>query len=173
MRIPREKMVEKNNNSKLNTFVKLSQRHVYLLLVLLLFLVGCTNAGADGGQNEAVIGSDSRQLPPAWTPTPISIPDTGADEGTWQPCDDAPPSRLEVGDLAVVDGTSFKLRLRGEPGLEGTLAGEIAPADVVDVINGPACSDQLVWWEVQSLSSGASGWTAEGNAYSTWLMRVE
>ena len=166
-------MVEKKIKSKLSTYVDMSQRHVYLLLVLLLFLVGCTNAGADGGHNETGIGSGSRQLPPVWTPTPISIPGTGADEGTWQPCNDAPPSRLEVGDLAVVQGTSFNLRLRGEPGLEGTLAGEIAPADVVDVINGPACFDQLVWWEVQSLSSGNSGWIAEGNAYGSWLKRVE
>jgi len=151
----------------------ISYRHVSFLLILFLLLVGCSNSGVDGGHNESSLGSGSRQLPPAWTPTPISIPGTGADEGTWQPCDDAPPSRLEVGELAVVEGTNLKLRLRGEPGLVGTLAGEIEPGDVVEVINGPACSDNLVWWEIQSLSSGASGWTAEGNAYGSWLVKVD
>jgi hypothetical protein len=169
----RVKMVNKYVKSLCKPSGIVSHRHIYSLLILLFFLVGCTNVGANAGQKEASFGSGGRQLPPAWTPTPISIPGTGADEGTWQPCDDAPPSRLEVGNLAVVEGTSFNLRLRGEPGLGGTLAGEIAPADVVEIINGPACADGLVWWEVQSLSMGHIGWTAEGNAYGNWLGKVE
>jgi hypothetical protein len=169
----RVKMVKKHKSTKRNTMGKMSKENIYIFLVLLLFLAGCSSAGADDGHNEAIIGSGSIQLPPAWTPTPISIPGTGADEGTWQPCDDAPPSRLEVGDMAIVEGTSFKLRLRGEPNLDGTLKGEIVPAEVVEIINGPACAAQLVWWEVLALSSGESGWTAEGNAYGSWLGKVE
>lgn len=164
-----EKMDKSNQNKRLN----LPLGQVYMLMILLIVLAGCTSIGGDGGQNAAGVGSGSIQLPPAWTPTPISIPGTGADEGTWQPCEDGPPSRLEVGDLAVVEGTSFALRLRGEPGLEGTLGGEIEPGDVLDIINGPACADALVWWEVQSLSSGNAGWAAEGNAYGNWLVKVE
>ena len=78
-----------------------------------------------------------------------------------------------MGNMAVVEGTSFNLRLRGEPGLEGTLKGEIGPAEVVEIINGPACAAQLVWWEVSALNSGLTGWTAEGNAYGSWLGKVE
>jgi hypothetical protein len=166
-------MVKAKKKTNINTRGKMSKEHVGIFLVLLLFLVGCSSAGADNGHNQAVVGNSSIQLPPVWTPTPISIPGTGADEGTWQPCDDAPPSRLEVGDKAIVEGTSFQIRLRGEPSLEGTLKGQIAPAEVVEIINGPACAEQLVWWEVLALGSGESGWTAEGNAYGSWLGKVE
>jgi hypothetical protein len=169
----RVQMAKKNPGSKMKTSEYLEKRHVLILLTLLLFLVGCSTAGADGGHNGAGVGNGSIQLPPAWTPTPISIPETGAEEGTWQPCDDAPPSRLEVGNRAVVEGITFNLRLRGEPGLEGTLKGEVAPAEVVEIINGPACVEQLVWWEVKAVNSGETGWAAEGNAYGNWLGKVE
>jgi hypothetical protein len=141
-------------------------------LIISLLLVACSS---DDGEPSNILGAGKggRQLPPAWTPTPISIPGTGLDVGTWQPCDDAPPSQLEMGDIAMFEGTSLKLRLRGEPSLAGTLAGEINPGDRIEIINGPACSDQLVWWEVKSMSAGNTGWAAEGNTYDTWLVRVD
>lgn len=165
-------MAEGRDHKMTNKFTHNKLLRYCLLVVVLLFIAGCAGLGEGSDYTGAGAGGSIR-LPPAWTPTPISIPGTGADVGNWEPCDDAPPSQLEVGDLAVVEGTSLKLRLRGEPGVQGTLAGEIDLVDVVEIINGPACADKLVWWEVRSMSDGHSGWTAEGNAYNTWLVRVD
>jgi hypothetical protein len=153
------------------------QRNIRLLplciwLIVLLVLVGCSNTGGESS-NIFSSGKGGRPLPPAWTPTPISIPGTGLDAGTWKPCEDAPPSQLEIGDIAVFEGTSFKLRLRGEPSLQGTLKGELNPGENIEIINGPACFDKLVWWEIQSVSTDNTGWAAEGNDYDTWLVRVD
>lgn len=165
-------MIERKNLRR----IFFHNRDKYLLLmlslVLLLFLVGCSASGEATGNNSGGSG-DSIRLPPAWTPTPISIPGTGDDLGTWQPCDDAPPSQLEVGNLAVTQEISLKMRLRKEPGLQGNLGGEIDPSDVLEVINGPACYDQMVWWEVRSMANGQTGWVAEGNFYNNWLVRVD
>jgi hypothetical protein len=145
---------------------------LFLGMVILSLVTGCSGVGEGSGSSTSLL-KGGKQLPPAWTPTPISIPGTGLDVGTWHPCDDAPPSQLEVGDAAVFEGTSFKLRLRGEPSLEGTLGSEISPGENIEIINGPACSDKLVWWEIKSFRSGNSGWAAEGNSYDTWLVRVD
>jgi hypothetical protein len=157
---------EKKNRGRINLF------QVCLWMTILLLVAGCSALG-EGSSSSSSVVKGGKQLPPAWTPTPISIPGTGLDVGTWQPCDDAPASQLEVGDTAVFEGTSFKLRLRGEPSLEGTLGSEISPGENIEIINGPACSDKLVWWEIKSFRSGTSGWAAEGNSYDTWLVRVD
>ena len=143
-----------------------------LCLILSLLVVGCSALGVNPADSPKKT-SGGRSLPPAWTPTPITIPGTGLDIGTWNPCEDAPASQLEIGDIAIVQSTSLKLRLRGEPSLNGTLAGEIAPGDLVEVFNGPNCSDKLVWWEIRSLAAGQTGWAAEGNDYNTWLLRKD
>ena len=165
-------MIERTKQKKERLLGVVDPIMICLWLIISLLLVGCSS---DGGESSNIFGTGKggRQLPPAWTPTPISIPGTGLDAGTWQPCEDAPPSQLEMGDTAMFEGTSLKLRLRGEPGLAGTLAGEISPGDRIEIINGPACSDQLVWWEVKSISAGNTGWAAEGNTYDTWLVRVD
>jgi hypothetical protein len=165
-------MAERKYLSKKTTHYPIRRLPLILLLISLLLLVGCSGSGDTTG-NTSGGSKSSIRLPPAWTPTPISIPGTGTDLGTWQPCDDAPPSQLEVGNIAVVEGTTLKMRLRSEPGLQGTLAGEIDPADVLEVINGPACYDKMVWWEVKSRANGLTGWAAEGNSFNTWLMRVD
>jgi hypothetical protein len=165
-------MIEKKHLSRMLFHLKGKWLLVILMFVPLLLLVGCSSQGEATGNTSRESGGSIR-LPPAWTPTPISIPGTGQDLGTWQPCNDAPPSQLEVGNVAVIEGTSLKLRLRKEPGLQGTLAADVDPSDVLEVINGPACYDKMVWWEVKSKATGLIGWVAEGNSYNTWLVRVE
>jgi hypothetical protein len=141
-------------------------KHRKIILIPLLFvLVSCSGRGSNGA---------SVQLPPLWTPTPIAGAETGLAEGAWIPCNDGPPSSLELGDTAMVEeGASFSIRLRGEPGLSGTVIGSVIPGDLIEITNGPACFDRLVWWEVRSLETGDSGWTAEGNSYGAWILRVE
>lgn len=134
-------------------------------------LIGCSAGGNFDGANGS---NDSIRLPPAWTPTAVALPDAGVEQGTWRPCDDGPASQLQLGDRAKIeDNAAFAVRLRREPGLNGTISGTIVVGDILEVTNGPACLDQLVWWELTSLGTGSSGWTAEGNSYGAWILRIE
>ena len=53
-------------------------------------------------------------------------------------------------------------RLREEPGITAAQIGEIASGQTVDaVLDGPACKENYVWWQVQV--DGMTGWTAESD----------
>lgn len=146
----------------------MTKRTMLILGLFCTFLAACNDSGgANGGSGNGI------QLPPAWTPTAIGVPE-GEDEGTWLPCDNAPPSQLQVGDNATLDqGIDFAIRLRSEPGLTGTIISSITHIDILEVVNGPACYDHLVWWEIRSIGTGISGWTAEGNSFGPWILRVD
>jgi hypothetical protein len=141
------------------------KRKLLLLILMSTVLVACGGGGGDG--------DDGIQLPPAWTPTAIALPG-GGEEGSWFPCDNAPASQLQVGDNAVLDeGIEFAVRLRSEPGLTGTITSTVTKSDILEISGGPACYDHLVWWEVRSLGTGTTGWTAEGNSFGAWILKVE
>ena len=90
----------------------------------------------------------------------------------WQACEGAAFSRLAVGDRAEVsEATPTANRLRDAPGLQaGRSLGLIAPGEGLVVLEGPACSDGLVWWRVRVATSGLEGWTAEGDMAGAWLL---
>jgi len=90
---------------------------------------------------------------------------------TWQACPDAPKSRLHVGDEAVVGSDPPTAnRVRQQASSSSTKVGTINPDEHVEIIGGPQCNQGLVWWEIRSLSSGLTGWTAEGDNSSYWLV---
>lgn len=141
----------------------MTNRTLFLLVILCALLVGCSRGG---GEDEGI------RLPPAWTPTAIALPGGGG-EGSWVPCDNAPPSQLQIGDNAILDESiQFEVRLRSEPGLSGTVISTVTMEDILEVSGGPACYDHLVWWEVRSLGTGSAGWTAEGNSFGPWIIKV-
>ena len=145
----------------------MTKRMMLILGLFCTFLTACNGSEANSDSGDGV------QLPPAWTPTAIGVPE-GEDEGTWLPCDNAPPSQLQVGDNATLDqGIEFAIRLRGEPGLTGTIISTITQIDILEIVNGPACYDHLVWWEIRSIGTGNSGWTAEGNSFGPWILRID
>ena len=146
----------------------MTKRKLLMMVVFSILVVAC---GGGGGLGEGP--DDGIRLPPAWTPTAVAVPG-GVDEGTWLPCDNAPPSQLQVGDNAVLDeGIEFAIRLRSEPGLTGTITSTITQSDILEVVGGPACYDYLVWWEIRSIGTGSAGWTAEGNSFGAWVLRVD
>jgi len=113
--------------------------------------------------------------PPTATlePTPTPIPDTpsptampSATPDTTR-CPGAPPSRLAVGQMAVVNPPSAN-RVRSEPSRQAALVGEVQPGETVQLIDGPACGDNYVWWKVQN-EQGLVGWTSEGTGNEYWL----
>jgi hypothetical protein len=147
----------------------MTKRKLLMMVGFSILVVAC---GGGGGLEEGP--DDGIRLPPAWTPTAVAVPGGGADEGTWLPCDNAPASQLQIGDNAVLDdGIEFAIRLRSEPGLTGTITSTITQSDILEVVGGPACYDHLVWWEIRSIGTGTAGWTAEGNSFGAWVLRVD
>jgi Tol biopolymer transport system component len=42
----------------------------------------------------------------------------------------------------------------------------------MDILAGPTCQNGWVWWEIRSLTTGLTGWTAEGDGQNYWLLPV-
>jgi uncharacterized protein YgiM (DUF1202 family) len=63
-------------------------------------------------------------------------------------------------------------RLRTGPSKSAERTGTIQPGEKVRVLDGPECGDGTTWWLVESLSSGAQGWTAESGGAQHYLIPV-
>jgi hypothetical protein len=73
------------------------------------------------------------------------------------------PSRLQVGERAILS-SGMRNNLRSEAGTQGgtsTILGEILGGDEVEILNGPGCTENLVWWQVKVIRTDQIGWTAE------------
>ncbi len=75
-------------------------------------------------------------------------------------CVGAPPSRLQVGDLAVVISDPDPVRARTQPG-DGAILTLLYRDYALSIIGGPVCADGMLWWEAE-LREGETGWVAEG-----------
>jgi serine/threonine protein kinase len=117
---------------------------------------------------------------PSFTPspsvTPTSSPEvtqTGNAQATWQPCMGIYPSRLHVGDKAYISyDPPLPNRVRTQPNTNADVVGFLQPGEQMNILEGPVCSNQWIWWRVRSLSTGMAGWTAEGDATNYWLVPV-
>jgi len=100
---------------------------------------------------------------------PTVVPTSTPRVIVWQPCPDAPTSRLNVGDIAyVTKDPPLPNRVRAEPNRESEIIGYINPAGSMEILEGPACSDGWVWWRVKN--ANVEGWTAEGDESTYWLI---
>jgi hypothetical protein len=122
-------------------------------------------------------------LPPEWTPTATiqptisgtpTISPTASPTAypTWQPCEDAPSSQLLVGSEAEAasDQASPK-EVWNQPGRESALVvGVMNPGEDIEILGGPVCMDQMVWWEIESLERDLEGWMPEGDGDSYWIV---
>jgi hypothetical protein len=101
------------------------------------------------------------------SPSPTSTP------GPWQACPNTYPSRLHPGYMAAVtDDPPLANRVRAFPGLGNTILGQLQPGERMEILEGPACSDRMVWWRVSSLEKNLTGWTSEGDGDDYWLKPV-
>jgi eukaryotic-like serine/threonine-protein kinase len=90
---------------------------------------------------------------------------------TWVPCPSTYPSQLQVGIQAFVSyDPPLANRVRTQPNGVAPVVGFIQPGEQVSIIGGPICSDDWIWWQVRSLQSGMTGWTAEGDKQGYWLV---
>lgn len=116
--------------------------------------------------------SRTPQLPTPALPLTLipTTPDT-----LWEACEDGPLSDLHVGDLAYLSYEPYlPTRIRTQPSLiRSRVLGLVIPGEVVEILEGPACVDQAVWWKVRSLRKSLQGWVQEGSEEGTWLIRTE
>jgi len=42
----------------------------------------------------------------------------------------------------------------------------------VEIIDGPRCVKDWVWWKIESQESDVTGWTSEGDEENYWLVPV-
>lgn len=73
------------------------------------------------------------------------------------------PPRIDLGERnARIASHSIANRLRAAPDIAAEQIGEIPPRAILDaVLDGPACKDTHVWWQVES--AGVVGWTVESD----------
>jgi len=60
--------------------------------------------------------------------------------------------------------------VRRLPNDHATIIGKIDPGEQIDILDGPSCQGGYVWWKIRSLSSGLTGWSAEGDQSNYWLL---
>lgn len=75
-------------------------------------------------------------------------------------CPGAPPSRLQVGDTAIVITEPDPLRARSNP-IDGEIVDLLYRDYALPIVGGPQCVDGIVWWEAQ-LRDDNLAWVAEG-----------
>ncbi len=88
-------------------------------------------------------------------------------------CPGAPPSRLKVGDMAIVISDPDPVRAR-ESAPDGAVIDQLYRDYQLPIVGGPVCADSIVWWEVR-LRDDRTAWVAEalsGGAEDEYLLDV-
>jgi len=117
---------------------------------------------------EPIINPTQSQIESA-TPTSTQDP-----TGNWEACPGIYLSRLHVGETAFVStDPPLPNRVRTQPSANALVIGFIQPGELVDIIEGPSCSNKWIWWRVHSQKTGMTGWTAEGDSENYWLVPVD
>lgn len=88
-------------------------------------------------------------------------------------CSNAPASIVQAGEKAMVTRyPNTASRVRAGAGVNYDVVFQVSPGTVVDVMDGPKCSDGYVWWKIRT-PGGDAGWMAEGNASTHYLVPNE
>ena len=115
--------------------------------------------------------STSTTATPTSTPRPSFTVTMTATDDSWQACRNTYPSRLRISDQAYVSfDPPYPNNVREDPNMDAEVIGQIDPGEEILVLEGPACSNQWVWWLIRSRKTGLVGWTAEGDIENYWLM---
>ena len=92
----------------------------------------------------------------------------------WQACPGAEYlSQLKVGMQAQVAlEPPLPNRVRANPDINAAILGYIDPGEKMEILEGPSCDQGWIWWRVRALKDNLTGWTAEGDKDSYWLVPV-
>lgn len=135
-------------------------------------LVSCGGLAMALGLNDISLadiqGGGPAWTPPAITPTPESAAVQSADapvaEGIFQP------------GQQLRNMTNSRVNIRRTPGHLGKPGDDILaqaqPADSMEVVNGPAEADNLLWWQIRyTTENGAvEGWVAEATSNGVTIL---
>jgi Tol biopolymer transport system component len=93
---------------------------------------------------------------------------------SWKLCPGGLDSRLDIGRQAqVTSDPPTPNNIREAPTKNSRLLGQIQPGEKVDILEGPVCDNGLIWWQIQSTTSGLKGYTLEGDLKNYWLVPVK
>ena len=111
---------------------------------------------------------------PSWTPIPSRTPTSTQNPlATWYPCAGTYPSRLRVGGQAYISfDPPLPNRVRSHPDTGAEVLGYLQVGEKMEILEGPVCFGGWIWWRVHSLDTSLSGWTAEGDESSYWLVPI-
>ena len=105
----------------------------------------------------------------ATIPAPAVLAAT-ATLATWSACPGTYPSQVRVGNRSMVSlNPPLSNNVRDQPLKTAKFAFAIQPGEIVDIIDGPGCSGNWVWWQIRT-ANGRTGWTAEGDGTDYWLI---
>lgn len=161
----------------------------FLSLILFLFLISCQFSSTLTGDlieqkttekeststdapinNSTVPDSIAKTSPSNALPNPLNTPEIQLTEA-FSDCSQG-WTKLKAGIYAKVAGTETDLpnRVRSGPAKSDTVIAQIYPGTIVEVVDGPICDGNLVFWQVKNKSiPGGVGWTAEGDGIEVWL----
>jgi hypothetical protein len=89
----------------------------------------------------------------------------------WTSCEGSYETHLFKGGYAFVNPVPPDPNIvRSTPDSSSAQTGLLQPNELMEVVDGPQCSGGWVWWHVRSKKTGLSGWTAEGDGASDWLL---
>ena len=134
------------------------------------WLVASTQGGlrgwtAEGRESEQwVIPSPDQTVACSRKPAPMSLLAASTPSSKFKDKDSKCKSdKLTVGILAQVEQGSL-LVIRSEPNT-GDVVGRAGPLSVVNIVDGPDCAGDAMWWKVDIAALNLSGWATENNLY--------
>ena len=87
-----------------------------------------------------------------------------------QVCPNAQPTRLKLNGFAFLTyDPPIPNRVRIGPGLGFDAKGLVKPGQVMQVIGGPICSGESVWWKIVVKYTELTGWVAEADSEQYWI----
>ncbi len=109
----------------------------------------------------------------ATSPEPTKKVKNPSAAGTADPnrvCPNAQPTRLKLNGFGFLTyEPPIPNRVRIGPGLNFDAKGLVKPGQVMQIISGPICSGDSVWWKVTVKYTGLTGWVAEADTEQYWL----
>jgi len=84
-------------------------------------------------------------------------------------CKKSRPSIFRVGDIAILTEWGSNQRIHDTPDVVSPI-GVVQRGQTVEILYGPACRNDLVWWKVRVIKTEEEGWIAEGDDKTYWLI---
>jgi hypothetical protein len=151
----------------------------FALGFLLLASLTCGISAAALGLNRISLEDLRGGTGPAWTPSPITPTPVVAEAN---PQDEAGANGIGAGSTRFAAGqtvrnvTNSRVNIRISPGYLGKAAndviGQVGPSETLQILGDPTAADDLIWWHVQTTSSGQPlvGWVAEQTASGVQIL---